>query len=346
MIFQEKDKKTVLRNTRDWRCSYAFSHTKPQKRFFCIKTKMKVSLHLLFLISNFVAGYAEETHSSELLGSVLDQQRYLRKKGKDCTGLLKKDKCKVYDEYGVYHYYDGGSSSSSSSSSSSGSSSSGSGSSSESSSGSSSSDRSSTSSSSGSSSGNSPTAEDTIRAFSTGSSISSALSAIAVFGGMGALSLFLMAQVTKNSEENPNLNNFFNIIAFGLSWIIYSNVGLPGSGEDAGIFGGIGNLWHYYGSIVLPTKQVFFVADLVFLTQGMFTIAQLLPAYRSSSMVQDCVKHYFLVSVVMQFLWSIDIGIDTTVASVLSVIIIGVMFFAVTKVSLYCPFSCNVKLIN
>lgn len=141
-----------------------------------------------------------------------------------------------------------------------------------------------------------------------------------------------MAQVTKNSEENPNLNNFFNIIAFGLSWIIYSNVGLPGSGEDAGIFGGIGNLWHYYGSIVLPTKQVFFVADLVFLTQGMFTIAQLLPAYRSSSMVQDCVKHYFLVSVVMQFLWSIDIGIDTTVASVLSVIIIGVMFFAVTKI--------------
>lgn len=142
-----------------------------------------------------------------------------------------------------------------------------------------------------------------------------------------------MAQVTKNSEEKPNLNNFMNLIAFGLSWIIYSNVGLPGSGEDAGFFGGIGDLWHYYGSIVLPTRQVFFVADLVFLTQGMFTIAQLLPAYRSSIMVQDGVKHYFLVSVVMQFLWSIDVGIDNTVASILSVIIIGVMFFAVTKVS-------------
>ena len=135
-------------------------------------------------------------------------------------------------------------------------------------------------------------------------------------------------------SDKLTLYNFLNIAGFALSWVLNSNVKGPGDNGNI-FFNGIGELFETFESIVMPTSQTFIIAHVILILEGAFAIAQLLPKFRGSVMVQDCVKHYFFLSALMQFLWSIDIGIQNLWASALSVILMLTMFASITKVRMF-----------
>jgi hypothetical protein len=136
-------------------------------------------------------------------------------------------------------------------------------------------------------------------------------------------------------SEQLNLNNFLNVAGFALSWVLNSDVMRGPGGQDEGgnmFLRGIGQLFETFESIVMPTSQTFLIAHLILILEGAFAIAQLLPKYRGSVMVQESVKHYFFLSALMQFLWSVDIGIQNLWAAAVSVIFMLSMFVSITKV--------------
>ena len=136
-------------------------------------------------------------------------------------------------------------------------------------------------------------------------------------------------------SEQLNLNNFLNVAGFALSWVLNSDVMRGPGGQDEGgnmFLRGIGQLFETFESIVMPTSQTFLIAHLILILEGAFAITQLLPKYRGSVMVQESVKHYFFLSALMQFLWSVDIGIQNLWAAAVSVIFMLSMFVSITKV--------------
>lgn len=136
-------------------------------------------------------------------------------------------------------------------------------------------------------------------------------------------------------SERLTLYNYLNVVAFALSWVLNSDVVRGPEAEQQNMFwSGIGNLFNRYESIVNPTSQTYLIAHLILLLEGVFTCVQLLPKYRASIMVQDSVKYWFLLSALMQFLWSVDLGFDNMFGQILSVLFMGGMFFSVTRILL------------
>lgn len=143
-------------------------------------------------------------------------------------------------------------------------------------------------------------------------------------------------------SEKLNLYNFLNIAGFALSWVLNSDVIRGPDRDDGGnmFFRGIGELFETFESIVMPTSQTFLIAHLILILEGAFAIAQLLPKFRGSIMVQESVKHYFFLSALMQFLWSVDIGIQNLWAAAVSVIFMLTMFVSLTKVRMLLMNGC------
>jgi len=135
------------------------------------------------------------------------------------------------------------------------------------------------------------------------------------------------------SEDKLNVNNYLNIVGFALSWVLNSDI-VRGPGAEDGnvIFNGIGELFQSYESIVMPVSQTYLIAHMILLLEGVFAITQLLPKFRGSIMVQECVKHWFFLSALMQLVWSIAIGFQNVFASILSVLFMGTMFMSITKI--------------
>ena len=96
-----------------------------------------------------------------------------------------------------------------------------------------------------------------------------------------------------NMPEQPfdvpfNRYNVLNVVAFLLSWLINSEVALdvgPG-GDGFYFFEGMRDLGRRIESIVTPAAFTFLTSHLILLMQGVFTIAQLLPKYRSHTLVE------------------------------------------------------------
>ena len=86
--------------------------------------------------------------------------------------------------------------------------------------------------------------------------------------------------------------NYLNVTAFALSWLLNSEVNF---GFD--FLSGMRKLGRRYDSVVTPSENTFLMSHIVLLFLGIFTVAQLLPKYRQSPLVQvrsiffkDCVN--------------------------------------------------------
>ncbi len=84
-----------------------------------------------------------------------------------------------------------------------------------------------------------------------------------------------------------NRYNVLNVVAFLLSWLMNSEVNVGPEGNDGFFFfAGMRDLGRRLESIVTPAAFTFLTSHLVLLVQGVFTIAQLLPKYRSHTLVE------------------------------------------------------------
>jgi len=128
-------------------------------------------------------------------------------------------------------------------------------------------------------------------------------------------------------SEPLNLYNGLNVAAFALSWLLNSAIG-----EPEAVFNGMENLRRRYESIVTPMALTYLMMHLVLVLQGVFAVCQLMPKYRQSDLVQKGVRHWFFLSAISQLLWSFDLGVEGTFGALLSVALMGLMFFTVSVV--------------
>ena len=140
-----------------------------------------------------------------------------------------------------------------------------------------------------------------------------------------------MLQYKIKTSEDLNLNNVLNILAFILTWVLNSSVAGPPDREHFWT-NGIAELQRRYESILTPADLTYLIAHLILFFEGAFTICQVLPKYRASVMVQEGVQHWFFVSALAQFLWSIDMGIENVWASLVGMFFMVAMFVSLCRI--------------
>lgn len=120
---------------------------------------------------------------------------------------------------------------------------------------------------------------------------------------------------TTSETAKANLINALNLVGFFLS------LSASYLGGIAGWFGGNTNdeLNSKYTTLITPSDAYYrYIWALIFLFEGFFAVAQLLPAYRRHPLVQGGVGPLFIVACVMQTIWQIFFGYELLLAAAMS----------------------------
>mmetsp|Transcript_19821 Transcript_19821/g.24993 ORF Transcript_19821/g.24993 Transcript_19821/m.24993 type:complete len:297 (+) Transcript_19821:137-1027(+) len=129
-----------------------------------------------------------------------------------------------------------------------------------------------------------------------------------------------------------SLFNILNVVAFLISWALNSEVDLGPEHEFWNFLNGMRELGRRYESIVTPAGTTFLIAHFVLLFQGIFAVAQLLPNYRNSPLVQEGVSFWFLVSIIGQLFWCMNFGLENWFGAIMSVVYLGAVVFANSRI--------------
>jgi len=109
----------------------------------------------------------------------------------------------------------------------------------------------------------------------------------------------------KDEGPKANLNNLLNILGYILS------LATSYMGGVAGWFGGVSNseLNSIYQTLITPNVSYFgYIWAIIYLLEGLFAVAQLLPKYREHPLVQDGVGSVFFLACALQMAWTITFG--------------------------------------
>ena len=87
-------------------------------------------------------------------------------------------------------------------------------------------------------------------------------------------------------ERPPTIINFLHIAAFGLAWLLNSEVDLSPNIDFFTFLNGMRELGRRHESLVTPSENTFLVSHVVLLFLGIFTVVQMFPKYRHSPLVQ------------------------------------------------------------
>lgn len=138
--------------------------------------------------------------------------------------------------------------------------------------------------------------------------------------------------MSTDSSMKLNRNNFLNIVAFVMSFVLNYQ---EGPGHEDNWFNGMNamtSLFPRYESLMTPADTTFILTKVILILEGVFTFAQLLPKYRGNYLVQECVRYWYFVLAFTQLLWSFDLNIENIWGSIVSTIFMGVMFAAVSMI--------------
>lgn len=119
----------------------------------------------------------------------------------------------------------------------------------------------------------------------------------------------------KGEESKANLNNLLNILGYILS------LATTYVGGVAGWFGGMPNseLSSTYQTLLTPKASFFgYIWAVIFLTEGFWALAQLLPRYRAQPLVQQGVGSIFFLAVIAQTVWTITFGFELMIPACIS----------------------------
>ncbi len=118
---------------------------------------------------------------------------------------------------------------------------------------------------------------------------------------------------TPRQQQSSKLQalNYSNIAAYILNAAVTYGVGL------SGFFPTNEELSAKYQTIVTPAGYAFSIWGIVFLAEAIFTVAQALPAYRSSDVVVKGVGYYYVMACIAQvchfsFTVSATIGVESS----------------------------------
>lgn len=145
------------------------------------------------------------------------------------------------------------------------------------------------------------------------------------------------------NKEKVNLNvvNLMNIILFSVHVILSYGFGTQGwlgvrTNSDQS---------NEYQTIITPSGSAFSIWGLIYLSQGVFCVVQLLPSYRSTPLVQKGVKYWFILTLIFQSAWIFAFGYDNLYAALVIILLVGVFLISLL-VSQYYVESYDKNILN
>jgi len=120
-----------------------------------------------------------------------------------------------------------------------------------------------------------------------------------------------------NDGTKANLNSVLNLVGFFLSLLASYLGGI------AGWFGGKTNseLNSMYKTLITPSDAYYrYIWALIFLSEGFFAVAQLMPVYRHHPLVQRGIGSIFFLACLAQTVWQILVGYELMLAASFAVL--------------------------
>jgi len=98
-----------------------------------------------------------------------------------------------------------------------------------------------------------------------------------------------------------------------------------------------GDLSLKYQTIVTPKGTAFSIWGIIFLSQGIFTVVQLLPKYRSHSMVVSGVRYWYILACLAQMGWTPMFALEIVPASLVFMVLIWAALLRLLFSQYYTP---------
>merc|ERR1712176_1125466 len=100
-----------------------------------------------------------------------------------------------------------------------------------------------------------------------------------------------------------------------------------------------------YQTIITPSGTAFSIWSLIYLSQGVFSVVQLLPSFRSAPLVQQGVKYWFIAANIFQSAWTFAFGYDSLYMALVLILLVGISLIALL-ISQYYVASHNKSILN
>ena len=132
----------------------------------------------------------------------------------------------------------------------------------------------------------------------------------------------------QTASIKSNLNIVLNISGYLL------NLATSYLGGVAGWFGGVSNaeLSSKYQTLITPSSTYFgYIWGLIFLCQGFFAVAQLLPKFRDHPLVQKGINFVYFLVCVAQAAWTICFGYELMISAFVAMIALLLSLMTILK---------------
>jgi len=104
--------------------------------------------------------------------------------------------------------------------------------------------------------------------------------------------------------QNLNYLNYLNLSGYIVNVLVtFASAPVFGFPDNA-------ELSAKYQTLVTPAGFTFAIWGIIFISQAVFTIFQMLPAYRSNKLVQDGVSYWYFIACIFQSAWSFAFGYE------------------------------------
>lgn len=120
-----------------------------------------------------------------------------------------------------------------------------------------------------------------------------------------------------------NLYNYLNLIGFAINALVTFGASAVLNFPDQAA------LSLKYQTIITPDGFTFAIWGIIFLSEGIFAILQMLPSFRSLKIVQDGVNYWFFVACLAQSAWVLAFGYEILV---LALVFMGLILFSLFKI--------------
>lgn len=134
-------------------------------------------------------------------------------------------------------------------------------------------------------------------------------------------------EVTAASVNRLQAVNYANVIAYAANALVVFGSTAVGLQDNA-------TLSEKYQTLVTPSGYAFAIWGVIFLAQLIWTIAQLLPAFRSTELVTKGVGYYYVAACLAQCAWTVAFGLEKIELSLIAMVSILVpLLIILTKTS-------------
>ena len=127
---------------------------------------------------------------------------------------------------------------------------------------------------------------------------------------------------TPQEEERPPLKllNWANIIFYVINFVITYGIGTGGWLGN----GTNGELSEKYQTLVTPNSTAFLIWAVIFIMQGIFALAQMLPTFRNKPMVVNGVSYWYILTCITQAGWTFAFAYEIIWLSLIFMLLIWV----------------------